>query len=99
MGREPCDRSRLRLFSKAPLAEVLKEEGEEPLGKTPWGLPLERLKKQPTKGCASPLPIIYYSARELLTPDLKKVLVFAVFRLIKGVKSWEMCQSRRRLLS
>jgi len=39
-GREPSDRSRLRLFSKAPLAEVLKEEGEEPLGKTPWGLPL-----------------------------------------------------------
>ena len=40
MKREPSGRSRLRLFSKAPLAEVLKEEGEEPLGKTPLGLPL-----------------------------------------------------------
>jgi hypothetical protein len=30
----------LRLFSKAPLAEVLKEEGEEPLGKDRLGLPL-----------------------------------------------------------
>jgi len=36
-GREPSDRSRLRLFSKAPLAEVLKEEGEEPLGKDRLG--------------------------------------------------------------
>ena len=40
MRREPSDRSRLRLFSKAPLAEVLKEEGEEPLGKDRLGLPL-----------------------------------------------------------
>ena len=37
--REPSDRSRLRLFSKAPLAEVLKEEGEEPLGKDRLGAP------------------------------------------------------------
>ena len=40
MGREPCGRSRLRLFSKAPLAKVLKEEGEEPLGKDRLGLPV-----------------------------------------------------------
>ena len=40
MGREPSDRSRLRLFSKAPLAEMLKEEGEEPLGNDRLGLPL-----------------------------------------------------------
>ena len=40
MGREPCDHGRLRLFSKAPLAEVLKEEGEEPLGQTRLGLPV-----------------------------------------------------------
>jgi hypothetical protein len=39
MKREPCDHGRLRLFSKAPLAEVLKEEGEEPLGKDRLGLP------------------------------------------------------------
>jgi hypothetical protein len=32
MGREPSGRSRLGLFSQAPLAEMLKEEGEEPLG-------------------------------------------------------------------
>jgi hypothetical protein len=35
--REPSDRSRLGLFSKAPLAERLKEEGEEPLGKDRLG--------------------------------------------------------------
>jgi hypothetical protein len=40
MKREPSGRSRLRLFSKAPLAEVLKEEGEEPLGKDRLGLPV-----------------------------------------------------------
>ena len=40
MGREPSGRSRLRLFSKAPLAEVLKEEEEEPLGKDRLGLPV-----------------------------------------------------------
>lgn len=39
-GREPSGRSRLRLFSKAPLAERLKEEGEEPLGKDRLGLPV-----------------------------------------------------------
>jgi hypothetical protein len=39
MKREPCDHGRLRLFSKAPLAEVLKEE-EEPLGKDRLGLPV-----------------------------------------------------------
>jgi hypothetical protein len=38
--REPNGRSRLRLFSQAPLAEVLKEEGEEPLGKDRLGLPV-----------------------------------------------------------
>jgi hypothetical protein len=36
----------LRLFSKAPLAEMLKEEEEEePLRKDRLGLPFERLKK------------------------------------------------------
>lgn len=40
MGREPCDHGRLRLFSKAPLAEVLKEEGEEPLGNDRLELPV-----------------------------------------------------------
>jgi hypothetical protein len=39
-GREPSGHSRLRLFSKAPLAEMLKEEGEEPLGKDRLGLPV-----------------------------------------------------------
>jgi hypothetical protein len=43
MGREPSGRSRLRLFSQAPLAERLKEEGEEPLGQARLGLPFERL--------------------------------------------------------
>jgi hypothetical protein len=40
MGREPSGRSRLRLFSKAPLAEVPREEEEEPLRKDRLGLPV-----------------------------------------------------------
>jgi hypothetical protein len=70
----------LGLFSQAPLAERLKEEGEEPLGQARLGLPFERLKKQPTKGCASPFPIIKFIARECFTPDSEEVLVFAVFQ-------------------
>ena len=63
MGREPSGRSRLRLFSKAPLAEVLKEEEEEPLGETPWGLPFERLKKKPLRKGVHRLYLSYIMAR------------------------------------
>ena len=62
MKREPSDRSRLRLFSKAPLAEVLKEEGEEPLGKDRLGAPARSGSRgQLLQACASPLPIVNHS--------------------------------------
>ena len=62
MKREPSGRSRLRLFSKAPLAEVLKEEGEEPLGNDRLGAPgRSGSRGQLLRACASPLPIVNFS--------------------------------------